>query len=76
MKYEPIPEQSERIVEAILDGAFQVHRELGPGLLENIYEVCLSHELSKRGVSFKKQLSLPVIYDGIKLEAGLSWISW
>ena len=55
----------------IIDAAYQVHSTLGPGLLESVYETCLCYELDKRGVPFQKQVSLPVIYDNITLEAGL-----
>jgi GxxExxY protein len=48
----------------------KVHTALGPGMLESTYEVCLVHELKKRGLIVQTQLSLPVIYDGIKLDAG------
>jgi GxxExxY protein len=54
----------------IIGSAITVHRSLGPGLLESAYEVCLVHELKKSGVNVRRQVSLPVIYDGIKLEAG------
>jgi GxxExxY protein len=69
--YEPIPEETERIAAIVLDAAFQVHKTLGPGLLESVYEVCLCRELSKRNIAFQCQTSLPVIYDGMRLEAGL-----
>ncbi len=55
----------------IIDAAYQVHSTLGPGLLESVYETCLCYELDKRGIPFQKQVSLPVIYDNITLEAGL-----
>jgi GxxExxY protein len=55
----------------VLDAAFEVHRRLGPGLLESVYEVCLCHELAKRRISFQSQVSLPVLYDSIRLDAGL-----
>ena len=54
----------------IVDCAFKVHKNLGPGLLENTYEVCLYHELSKRGLKVEKQKGLPLLYDEIKLEVG------
>ncbi len=54
----------------IVDCAFKVHKNLGPGLLENSYEVCLYHELSKRGLKVEKQKGLPLLYDDIKLEVG------
>ena len=55
----------------VVDAAFAVHTALGPGLLEGVYEVCLAHELTKRGVRVERQVALPVIYDGVKIEAGL-----
>lgn len=55
----------------MVDAAFAVHKELGPGLLESVYEVCLCHELSIRKVPFKAQVPLPVTYKGLRLEAGL-----
>jgi GxxExxY protein len=55
----------------VVDAAFAVHKVLGPGLLESVYEACLAHELAKRGVRFERQVTLPVEYDGIRLDAGL-----
>ena len=55
---------------AILDSAYKVHTELGPGLLEAAYEACLAHELRKNGYQVKTQLTLPVYYDGIAIELG------
>ncbi len=59
-----------QISEAILGGAIEVHRELGPGLLESAYEQCLCHELSLRGLAFRRQVDLPVQYKGVKLDCG------
>jgi len=67
----PIPDETNLIAHQIVDAAFAVHSTLGPGLLESVYEACLCHELTKRGLSFKRQLSLPVIYDDVKLDVGL-----
>jgi GxxExxY protein len=47
-----------------------VHRALGPGLLESVYEVCLLHELNKRGLKVERQVLLPVVYDNLRLDAG------
>ena len=58
------------ITEKIIGCAIKVHRTLGPGLLESTYEVCLVHELSKLGMKAIAQVTLPVVYDGIKLDAG------
>ncbi len=54
----------------ILDAAFQVHKELGPGLLESTYETCLSYEASERGLLIERQIPLPVIYKEVKLDCG------
>lgn len=51
----------------IIGAAIDVHRELGPGLLESAYEVCLAFELERRGVSFRRQVDLPVTYKGVQL---------
>jgi GxxExxY protein len=55
----------------VVDAAFNVHANLGPGLLENVYEVCLAHELRKRGLTFERQVALPAVYDGLRIEGGL-----
>jgi GxxExxY protein len=54
----------------ILSAAFEVHRELGPGLLESAYQACLCHELSCRGLSFRTEVPLPVRYKDVRLECG------
>ncbi len=54
----------------ILDAAFQVHKELGPGLLESTYETCLSYEASERGLLIERQLPFPVIYKDVRLDCG------
>lgn len=58
------------ITEKIIGCAIRVHSAHGPGLLESTYEICLIHELKKLDLRVEAQLALPVIYDGIKLEAG------
>jgi GxxExxY protein len=70
-QFQPIPAETERIAKQVVEAAFAVHKTLGPGLLESVYEVCLCHELSNRGVPFQHQVSLPVLYDGVRLDAGL-----
>jgi GxxExxY protein len=54
----------------IIGCVYKVHSELGPGLLESTYEVCLEHELLKAGLFVERQKALPVVYDGLKLDAG------
>ena len=58
------------ISEKIIGAAMQVHRTLGPGLLESAYEACLKYELEKRGLKVLSQVWLPVIYDGMKIDLG------
>ncbi len=54
----------------IISCVYKVHSGLGPGLMESTYEVCLEYELLKAGLNVERQKALPVIYDGIKLDAG------
>ena len=70
-EFDSIPDFVEKLATQVMDAAFKVHRELGPGLLESVYETCLCHELAKNKIPFQRQISLPVIYDGIRLDAGL-----
>jgi GxxExxY protein len=58
------------ITRKIIGCAINVHKELGPGLLESAYEECLAHELIKHGLSVRKQQAVPVIYKDIKLDCG------
>ena len=65
-------ENTERdpISSSVIGAAIEVHRILGPGLLESAYEECLCHEVSLRGIAFERQLALPVNYKGVKLDCG------
>jgi GxxExxY protein len=54
----------------VIGACIEVHRVLGPGLLESAYEACLAHELTLRGLSFERQKMLPVSYKGVQLECG------
>ena len=67
---EPFPAEVGAVARQIVDAAYVVHSTLGPGLLESVYQVCLVHELTKRGLAVQRQVSLPVIYDEIRLDAG------
>jgi GxxExxY protein len=69
-KKEPIPQEIEKVAIQIVDSAYKVHMALGPGLLESAYEHCLVHELKKRGLSVKTQVSMPIYYDGEVLNEG------
>jgi GxxExxY protein len=67
---EQIPERANLAAEVVVDAALTVHRALGPGLLESVYSICLAHEMRKRGIQVLRELPLPVVYDGIRLDAG------
>ena len=54
----------------ILDAAFHVHRSLGPGLLESVYETVLAYELQKRGLAVRRQVPVPIVYEGITFDEG------
>lgn len=58
------------ISRSIIGAAIAVHRELGAGLLESVYEECLAYELTQRGLKFERQKPIPVIYRGIPFECG------
>jgi GxxExxY protein len=66
---EPSSEE-ERIATAVVHAAYLVHKALGPGLLESIYEACLCHELSKAGFVCKRQVPVPIVYDGLRFDEG------
>lgn len=68
---EPISKELDAIGKLIVDAAYTVHRKLGPGLLEKVYEICFCHELSKRGLSYQRQLDIPIVYDGLVFNEGL-----
>ena len=63
--------REELVAQKIVDAAYIVHKTLGPGLLEKVYEVCFCHELSKRQITYKRQVDIPIVYDGIVFQDGL-----
>jgi GxxExxY protein len=66
----------DELARVAVECAFRVHRTLGPGLLESAYVHCLMHELRKRNIPFLHQHPLPVIYDGVRLDAGYRLDLW
>ena len=58
------------ISKVVVDAAIDIHRRLGPGLLESVYLVILAHELHKRGLRVEKEVPIPVIWDNLRFEAG------
>lgn len=69
-KYMP-SERIEEIAKIIVNAAFKVHKELGPGLLEKVYEACLAYEIAKVGLDVKRQIDIPIVYDGVRLNEKL-----
>ena len=64
-------ERIEEIAKIIVNAAFKVHKELGPGLLEKVYEACLAYEIEKAGLIVKRQIDIPIVYDGVTLKEKL-----
>ncbi len=71
MEFSKLSEHEEIIGKVIVEAALKVYKELGPGLLEKVYEVCLTHELRKVGFQVERQVDIPIQYDGITFEEGL-----
>lgn len=63
--------EHEALTNSIIGAAIEVHKALGPGLLESVYELCLCRELSLRNVSFQRQIPVPLTYKGVRLECDL-----
>ncbi len=70
-EYTPVTEQEDFIGKAVVNAAFRVHKALGPGLLERVYEVCMEYELKKAGFKVKRQVDIPIMYDNLVFEEGL-----
>jgi GxxExxY protein len=71
ISHKPVPPEVELVGKNVLDAAFKVHTGLGPGLLESVYEACLAYEIRKGGLMVETQIALPVIYDNVRVDAGL-----
>jgi GxxExxY protein len=66
---ESLEEQKDPLTSKIIAAAIEVHRHLGPGLLETVYEECLCYELQQRGITYERQVPVPLTYKGLKLES-------
>jgi GxxExxY protein len=64
-------EEQDPLTREVIGAAIEVHKALGPGLLESVYQACLEHELKLRGITCKPQEPLPVIYKGLRLDVDL-----
>ena len=70
-KFISLSEEEERIGRDIVDAAIHVHKQLGPGLLEKVYEVCFCHVLINKGYTVKRQVDVPIIFEGLRFPSGL-----
>lgn len=68
--HQEVGAEIDRVARAVVDAGFKVHKTLGPGLLESVYEHCLVYELESRGLSLERQAALPVRYGDVVLDAG------
>ncbi|GAA0639939.1 GxxExxY protein [Brevundimonas lenta] len=66
----PVPQDAERVGRIIVDAAVAVHRALGPGLLESVYEACLAEEIRQRGLKVERQVGVPVAYGDARMDVG------
>lgn len=64
------PQANDLLTQRIIGFAIEVHRQLGPGLLESAYEECLCYELREAGIAFRRQVPLPVVYKAVRLDCG------
>ena len=69
--FKNISSELEELGKKIVDAAYDVHKNLGPGLLEKVYEVCFCYELGKRGLHYERQIDVPIRYDGLVFKEGL-----
>lgn len=71
MAFIPLSEQVERIGKSIIDASFTVHNNLGPGLLEKVYEKCMVEELRERKIYVERQVPVPIVYKGVDIDEEL-----
>jgi GxxExxY protein len=69
--YEPIPARANMAAKIAVQAAFAVHTQLGPGLLESVYEKCLAHAIRRRGLLVQRQILLPIDFEGLRINSGL-----
>ena len=70
-KFRRVSDEEERIGALLVDAAYHVHKRIGPGLLEKYYEICLCHELQKRGLKVTRQVTVPLVYDHMVFEEAI-----
>jgi GxxExxY protein len=69
--YKQLSEREEFLAKQIVDIAFSIHKQLGPGLLESVYEKCFCYELAIRNIPFQRQKEVSIIYNNLKIDDGL-----
>jgi GxxExxY protein len=69
--YQKLSEKEEAIAKQIVDIAINIHKQIGPGLLESIYAKCFYYELQNRDINFEREKQVPIIYNNLKIEQGL-----
>ena len=67
----PLPDYVNHVSGTVVDAAFSVHSQLGPGLLESVYEKCLAHAIRRRGMIVERQIVLPIEFEGLRVSSGL-----
>ncbi|WP_421773760.1 GxxExxY protein [Gracilimonas sp.] len=69
--FAPLTEEEERTGKAVVNAAYHVHKSLGPGLLEKVYEVCFCHVLSEKGIKVHRQIDIPITFENMVFDEGL-----
>jgi len=69
--HDKLSEREEFLASQIVDMAIKIHKNLGPGLLESVYEKCYAYELTQRAIKYQRQQVVPIIYENLKIEDGL-----
>jgi GxxExxY protein len=70
-RFAPVPDRTNRAAKIAVNAAFAVHSQLGPGLLESVYEKCLAHAIRRRGLSVQRQVLLPIDFEDLRIPSGL-----
>lgn len=69
--YQPLSDKEEFLAKQVVDIAINIHKELGPGLLESVYAKCFYYELTRRDINFQKQKEVPIVYQSLAIDDGL-----
>jgi GxxExxY protein len=69
--YQSLPQQQELIAKEVVNIAFNIHKTLGPGLLESVYDKCFCYELFNKSIQYERQKSVPIIYNSLVIDDGL-----